>query len=90
MFDHTQITRRVRFGNEIWDIVQESDRNKTPGEALPGVKLLGTILLIRNPNTGEETSVYPWDVWGLEPWENLDGSCDESKVPDYYKNVEDL
>jgi hypothetical protein len=78
------MTKQVRFNNEIWDVISEMDRDKTIGESLANVTLLGTILHIRHVETGEETKVYPWDVWGMEEWENLDGTCDESKLPEGY------
>ena len=79
------MAKQVNFNNEIWDVISETDRNKTIGESLANVTLLGISLRIRHVETGEERVVYPFDVWGLEAWENLDGTCDESKLPEYYK-----
>jgi len=77
--------KQVLFDNQIWEVVSSTDRNKDPEEAIPGIILIGTILHLRSTTTGEECKAYPWDVWGLEVWENLDGTCDESKVPEYLK-----
>lgn len=75
------MTRQVRFNKEIWDVISETVRSECPEELATGATLFGMIMHIRNVTTGESTTVYPWDVWGLEDWENLDGTCDWSKVP---------
>jgi hypothetical protein len=77
--------KQVLFDGQIWDVLAETERNEVPTEALPNTHLMGTILHLRNTITLEDTMVYPWDVWGLEEWENLDGTCDESKLPEYLR-----
>ena len=73
--------KQVRFNGELWDVLSETARNALSTEALASANLIGTILHLKNTVTSEECVTYPWDVWGLEEWENLDGTCDYSKFP---------
>jgi hypothetical protein len=70
--------KQVLFNNVVCDVLSEEKR-----APINGIKLLGTILTIRSTVTGEVDRVYPWDVWGYEEWERLDGTCDLTKLPKY-------
>ena len=74
------IGKQVRYDGKIWTVISQVNRNIA--EPLDNVVLIGDVLHIRN-NSGHVTAVYPWDVWGLESWENIDGTLNRSLAPNY-------
>jgi len=74
------VNKQVLFDGEVWTVISQISRNIA--EPLNNVELIGDVLHIRNAS-GHVTAVYPWDVWGLESWENIDGTLNRSLAPDY-------
>ena len=57
--------RTVFLEGKPYKLISCVDRNDDPSEKITGVKLLGSVLLIEDPN-GTQRSVYHWEVFDPE------------------------
>lgn len=56
-----KIGDKVHFCGVDYTIKHIEDRNTYPGEALPGVKLIGDVVILQDAS-GEKILVYDFDI----------------------------